>query len=214
MTPADYDAWYQSPRGAWIGEAEFRLLRHLLAPVAGERLLDAGCGTGYFSRRFATLGLHVHGVDPDPRMLRYAAARDERVEGYVMGDARQLPFADRAFDHCIAVTSLCFIAEEARAVAELVRVARRGVALGLLNRRSLLYGEKARGGGSGAYRGARWHTAAEARRLFDALPVRDVRVATAVFFHGGGGIARCAERVLPRGLPLGAFLAVVGRIEP
>lgn len=26
MTPEQYDAWYSSPRGRWIGELEFRLL--------------------------------------------------------------------------------------------------------------------------------------------------------------------------------------------
>ena len=40
MRPEDYDAWYRTPRGAWIGETEYRLLWNLLAPRPGERLLD------------------------------------------------------------------------------------------------------------------------------------------------------------------------------
>jgi len=60
MTPAEYDAWYDSPRGRWIGESEWRgICRHLdLAP--GSTLLDVGCGTGWFSRRLANAGLQVH----------------------------------------------------------------------------------------------------------------------------------------------------------
>jgi len=56
MTPAEYDAWYDSPRGRWIGETEFRLLQRLLALRPGETLLDVGCGSGWFTRRFAAAG--------------------------------------------------------------------------------------------------------------------------------------------------------------
>jgi len=70
MKPEQYDAWYRTPRGAWIGDTEFRLLLRLLAPQRGETLLDVGCGTGYFTRRCAReAGLQATGVDPDPQWL-------------------------------------------------------------------------------------------------------------------------------------------------
>jgi hypothetical protein len=34
VTAQQYDAWYGTPRGAWIGETEYRLLCRLLARVA------------------------------------------------------------------------------------------------------------------------------------------------------------------------------------
>ena len=34
MQPEQYEAWYATPRGAWIGEEEYCLLRSLLAPRA------------------------------------------------------------------------------------------------------------------------------------------------------------------------------------
>jgi protein-L-isoaspartate O-methyltransferase len=46
MNPADYDAWYDTPRGRWIGDTEYALAARLLAPQAGDSLLDVGCGTG------------------------------------------------------------------------------------------------------------------------------------------------------------------------
>ena len=75
MQPEQYDAWYATQRGAWIGEEEYRLIASLLAPRPGETLLDAGCGTGYFTRRFAADAAdgNVVGADIDPVMLRFAA---------------------------------------------------------------------------------------------------------------------------------------------
>jgi len=75
VTPQQYDAWYEAPRGAWIGDLEYRLLRRTLGPRSGASLLDIGCGTGYFSRRLALDGHAVTGVDLDPAMIEYARQR-------------------------------------------------------------------------------------------------------------------------------------------
>ena len=160
MQPQQYDAWYKTQRGAWIGEQEYRLIASLLAPRPNETLLDVGCGTGYFTRHFAATVADgsVVGADIDVNTLRYAAGQSARDLTFVAADARRLPFRDGSFDLVIGITSLCFIREEKQALREMLRVARRRVVLGLLNRHSLLYLAKGRGGGHGAYRGARWHT--------------------------------------------------------
>jgi len=207
LTPEQYDAWYRTPRGSWIGEREYRLLRGLLAPAAGESLIDVGCGTGYFTRRFALDGHRVTGLDRDPSMLEVARAHRAADERYVRGDARALPFSDGQFDCCVSVTALCFIADESGALAEMFRVTRRRLALGLLNRRSILYLQKGRPGGTGAYRGAHWHTAHEVRELFSRMPCEAPQLEFAVFLPSGRAYARAAELVLPNSIPVGAFLA-------
>jgi SAM-dependent methyltransferase len=207
LTPREYDAWYQTPRGRWIGELEYRALLRLLAPAPGAAVIDVGCGTGYFTRRFARDGYRVTGVDPDRAALEFARAHRAADEHYVEGDARALPFEARQFDYCVSVTALCFIAEEAVALAEMFRVTRRRLALGLLNRRSLLYLQKGRRG-SGAYRGAHWHTGREARALLSRMPSKPPRLGYAVFLPSGRWLARTAEPLLPQSLPFGAFLAV------
>ena len=213
MTPDEYDAWYHSPRGAWIGETEFRLLADALGLVPGESLLDVGCGTGHFTRLFAArAGTHVVGLDPDVAWLRFAHERVECNEAYAAGRGERLPFRDRSFDRTIAVTSLCFIRAERAALREIVRVTRKRVALGLLNRHSLLYLQKGRRGGSGAYRGAHWHTPGEACALFDGLPVRDIGLRSGVFVPTGGSAARRVEAFLENRLLLGAFLLAVADI--
>lgn len=42
MSAEEYDAWYRTPRGAWIGEVEYRLIRRLLAPARGARWRTRG----------------------------------------------------------------------------------------------------------------------------------------------------------------------------
>jgi SAM-dependent methyltransferase len=210
MTPDQYDGWYHTDRGRWIGEIEFRLILRLLAPEPGARILDVGCGTGYFTRRFAAQGYDVTGLDPDPAMLAYARAHRARTEEYVLGDGRSLPFSDGEFDYCVSITALCFISDERAALGEMARVCRRGLALGLLNRRSLLYLQRGRGGGRGAYRGARWHTRGEARALLETLPMSARRIRTAICIPSGGALARRVEPVLSR-LPFGGFIAAVAR---
>lgn len=210
MNPADYDAWYATPRGRWIGETEYALAARLLAPQAGASLLDVGCGTGWFSRRAADDGLAVTGLDPNAAWLDYARAHSSPALSWVQGDARALPFGDASFDHVLSIAALCFVDDERRAVAECVRVARRSFAIGWLNRSSLLYMEKGRGGGSGAYRGARWHTASEVRALFAGLPVRELKLRSAIFLPFATRWARLLEQGMPAGLPWGGMLMLHG----
>ena len=215
MTPQAYEAWYSTPRGAWIAEEEYALLAALLAPKPGASLLDVGCGTGHFTRRFAR-DLHgpVVGLDPNRAWLDFARARASHGERYVAGRAETLPFADKSFDYAVSVTALCFVADERRALREILRVTRRRFVLGLLHRRSLLFLQKGRHSGRGGYRGARWHTASEARALVAPLAVTGLALRTAIVLPSGGACARFVER-LARGRHLpGGFLAVAASALP
>ncbi|WP_205736126.1 class I SAM-dependent methyltransferase [Acidiferrobacter sp. SPIII_3] len=207
---ASYDAWYDSPRGRWIGTTEFELLAVALGAREGETLLDVGCGSGWFTRRFARRGLAVTGLDVRGDWLSFARAQPGPAGQWVAGDARALPFADEGFDHVVSIAALCFISDERRAVAEIVRVTRRRFAIGWLNRTSLLYRAKGREGGQGAYRGARWHDAGEVKALFSGMAVREVSIRSAVFLPSAGPVARLTERMLPQALPLGALIVACG----
>ena len=209
--PSAYDAWYRTERGRWIGETEYRLLRRQLGLRPEETILDAGCGTGYFSRRLMQDGYSVVGVDLDSAAATYARASRTPPLSCVIADMTALPFADRSFDCVISITALCFVEDEVKAMKEIVRVARRRFALGLLNRDSLLYREKGRRAGS--YAGAHWHSCCSVVALLGDLPVRDVRVATAIFLPGGGVLAQALECVAPVSLPWGGFIAVTGSVE-
>jgi SAM-dependent methyltransferase len=62
----------------------------LLAPQAGERILDLGCGDGALTAKLVALGCHVVGVDGSAEQI--AAARALGLDAHVM-DGQQLTFA-------------------------------------------------------------------------------------------------------------------------
>jgi SAM-dependent methyltransferase len=214
MTPAQYDAWYDSPRGRWVGNVEYRLLLRELGPQHGERVLDVGCGTGWFTRRLAGLqGLQATGIDVNAEWLAFARSRDARST-YLQADALTLPFADDSFDHALSVAALCFTADWHKAVREIVRVTRKRFAIGLLNRRSLLWHDKGRHGGSSAYHGARWLSLDAFLDSVRESPVANVRMRYAVYLPSGSSTARTVERWLPGIVPGGGFLVLAGEKIP
>jgi len=131
-----YEEWYAG-RGRRADRLEKRLLAGLLAgfPQAGT-VLEVGCGTGHFTRWFAEQGLRPVGLDISPVMLAEAVKWDGIP--YAVGDALALPFADRSFDIVAFITTLEFVTDPQSALGEAVRVARRGLLLGVLNKHSLL----------------------------------------------------------------------------
>jgi SAM-dependent methyltransferase len=173
-----------------------------------------GCGTGYFTRRFAgEADLRVVGLDPNPSWLDFARTHGVGTERYCVGVAESLPFADRSFDLSVSVTALCFVRDARRALQEMLRVTRKHFAVGLLNRHSLLYLRKGVAGGSGGYRGAHWHTAREIRALLDGLQAANLTLRSAVFLPDGGPFARRVETVIPNLLRLGAFIVATGSVK-
>ena len=66
----------------------------LLAPRAGERILDVGCGDGALTERLVRAGATVVGADPAPDFVAAAAARG--IDARLI-DAQALPF-EREFD--------------------------------------------------------------------------------------------------------------------
>ena len=72
-----------------------RTIARWLEPLAAQRVLDAGCGTGALGCHLAALGAMVVGVDLLPRFER-SAGRRAGVR-FVVADLRQRACADAAF---------------------------------------------------------------------------------------------------------------------
>jgi SAM-dependent methyltransferase len=132
-----YEAWYSTRKGSRVDRAERALLDWLLAHLPGvKQILEVGCGTGHFSRHLASRSLRPVGLDRSPGMLAALQRGEPRLLG-VQGDAHCLPLRDQAVDAVVFVTTLEFLEDPTSALAEAVRVARRGLILLVLNRWSL-----------------------------------------------------------------------------
>jgi ubiquinone/menaquinone biosynthesis C-methylase UbiE len=157
-----YEAWYERT-GCRADRLEKALLKRLLArfPQAGT-LLEVGCGTGHFTRWFDELGLQAAGLELSLPMLAEASRLGSPP--CVRGDALALPFSSAAFDLVVLITTLEFVVDPIQALAEALRVARRGLILGVLNRQSLLGWQLKREGGP-IWDAARFFTPAELTHL-------------------------------------------------
>ena len=125
--PDRYDQWFETGIGRLVKEYERDLVMDLLDPLAGDLILDAGCGTGVFTREILAAGTRVTGVDVSLPMVRRAS---EKLAGFpfaaTVGDILRLPFPDASFDKVVSVTAMEFIADGHGATRELFRVARTG----------------------------------------------------------------------------------------
>lgn len=125
--PDRYDLWFETPVGRAVLRYESGLVLDLLGPAPGELILDAGSGTGLFTRQFLGRGAKVAGIDISWAMLRRAQERAASYPGlWAAADMVRLPFADGRFDKTVSVAALEFIADARRAIAEFFRVTRRG----------------------------------------------------------------------------------------
>lgn len=108
-------------------------LREALAPEPGERMLEVGPGTGFYTIPVAEwLGPQgqLDIVDVQQAMLDHTLRADARrgIENLVaaQADARTLPFPDATFDGAFLVTVLGEVPDQDAALRELHRVLRPG----------------------------------------------------------------------------------------
>jgi arsenite methyltransferase len=127
QTAAELEAVYSRPdilrRRALVHEA--------LGAQPGERVLDAGCGPGFYvAETLERVGPQgsVAGVDASAAMLAAAARRCEG-HGNVSfheGDVTALPVPDADFDRALSVQVLEYVTDIPAALGELLRVLRPG----------------------------------------------------------------------------------------
>src|ERR1700753_2036553 len=93
-------AAYEHGMGMWSHLAGQAFL-DWIAPPAGLRWIDVGCGNGAFTELLIErcAPSTVSGIDPSPAQLDYARTRPGAAGAtFQQGDAMALPFPDAAFD--------------------------------------------------------------------------------------------------------------------
>lgn len=192
--PEKYDQWFMTPLGSLIKRYEGELISELLRPNPGEKILDAGCGTGVFTADILSSGSQVVGLDLSLPMLRLAERKfREYPFRFVLGDMSSLPFKDCSFDKAVSITALEFIPDAKRTVDELFRVAKRGaiIVVATLNSHSPWAVRRIEQGS----RGHAIFSKAIFRSPEELLSLADVKgiVRTAIHFQKGEGPNRAME---------------------
>jgi 2-polyprenyl-3-methyl-5-hydroxy-6-metoxy-1,4-benzoquinol methylase len=101
----------------------------MLPPVNGLNGLDVGCGEGTNTRNLARRGAAMQAVDIAPTFILRASeveAADPLGIAYRVGDARQLPFPEAAFDFVTAFMCLMDVRDPGTALREIARILRPG----------------------------------------------------------------------------------------
>ena len=121
--------WVQAPHPGITRDR----LREILEPAAGDRVLEVGPGTGYYTLDLAEWVGHEGAIevfDLQQEMLDHTIRR-AREKGLwnvkpTQGDAQELPYEDDSFDAAILITVLGEIPDQDAALREIARVLRPG----------------------------------------------------------------------------------------
>lgn len=95
----------------------------LVAPQAGDSILDIACGQGYFSRAFHKAGATVTGIDLGPDLIDIARKQSPAEITYEVGSAADLSrFGAEEFNKATIILALQNIQEYQAALKECARV--------------------------------------------------------------------------------------------
>ncbi|MGE0628337.1 MAG: class I SAM-dependent methyltransferase [Hyphomicrobiaceae bacterium] len=143
VTP-DYAAIKQRQQATWAA-GDYAIIGNTLQIVgerlceaidlcAGTKVLDVAAGNGNATLAAARHFADVVSTDYVDALLEHGRARAaaERVDvTFRNADAEALPFADASFDAAISTFGVMFTPNQEKAAAELMRVVRKGGAIGL-----------------------------------------------------------------------------------
>lgn len=112
---------------AFQREVGHQLLDLMPDKFCGKRVLDLGCGTGYFSRHLLEAGADLVCADLSAEMLRQAQQRcgSENAE-FTLCDAESMPFADASFDYVFSSLALQWCDDLAVPLKEIRRILKPG----------------------------------------------------------------------------------------
>jgi SAM-dependent methyltransferase len=98
-----------------------------LAPVAGERILDIGCGDGYYDWRISRSGARVTGIDVHEKRLSFARRhyQDDRTE-FLNLDAEQADFPEGSFDKALSLCVMEHLGDDERVMRNVSRALKPG----------------------------------------------------------------------------------------
>ena len=109
-------------------DAYFRSYMSLLEAKPGDSVLETSVGTG-LNFKYLPRGVKLTGLDLSPEMLANCQANLRRWQmdaDLYLGNAESLPFTDSTFDVVFHVGGINFFNDRAKAICEMIRVAKPG----------------------------------------------------------------------------------------
>jgi len=93
--------------------------------LKGNRILDIGCGGGWFAKLVSKKGGKYVGIDLSPSFCHIALMRirHDGIDGAVVrGDAEHLPFRSRVFENAFTYEAMHHLPEPYKGISEALRV--------------------------------------------------------------------------------------------
>jgi len=181
-----YDSWYETAEGSMYDRLEKRAMAKALPRnCEGKKLLDAGSGTGHWSKFFSEKGFTVTDVDLSLSMIKVARGKNIKRALFAIADAHMLPFADNMFDVGVAITTLEFVRAPNIVVREMVRCTKRPggvVIVGVLNA-SAKINRRRRASGRQPYKTAQFFSPQKLKEILGAYGKTKVKTTTFVPQH-------------------------------
>jgi 2-polyprenyl-6-hydroxyphenyl methylase/3-demethylubiquinone-9 3-methyltransferase len=131
-------AWWGDKAGFWfdslrycINPVRYRYFKRQLQEIelAGNKMLDIGCGGGFLAEEFARCGFSVTGIDPAAASI--AAAHDHACKSgldisYHIGKGETLPFPKESFDIIACCDVLEHVDDVNKVLSEVARTLKPG----------------------------------------------------------------------------------------
>jgi 2-polyprenyl-3-methyl-5-hydroxy-6-metoxy-1,4-benzoquinol methylase len=108
---------------------EVPYILELIGDMRGKKVLDAGCGGGFYSLWLSENGAEVLGIDGSEEMIKIAkekASRKMLSTKFLIADITDLRIKDDMFDLVLSTLVLMELRELDRGISELVRVTKNG----------------------------------------------------------------------------------------
>lgn len=107
------------------GKPGYDFVLHYLSITAATKLLDIGCGSGYFSKLAADKEVDVTGLDASAELIAEAKKRVSNTK-FLVGEMEELPFEEKSFDVVCGFNSFQYAANIKNALLEAKRVLKDG----------------------------------------------------------------------------------------
>ena len=91
-----------------------------LSPTPKDKILDIGCGVGYFSQLLSNFGSELHGLDISEESV--SICKSNISENFTVGNAESLQYSDNQFDKILCSEVLEHLKNDLKAVTEMWRI--------------------------------------------------------------------------------------------